>query len=258
MNFPFKIIESNIAHRNEFDVTDGYQPTHALFYLKEGSFDIEIDGKVETVCAGDCLILPDYLHFRRNVINPIEFVFVKFVDNPSCLYSFSVPYGKVDFDDAARFSASISLIEHIIDREDAFSVSYREHLLMDILFQLAFKDNKGVELIEGRAPRNPQVISAVAYIRENLDKKILIEDLCRVARSNSSTLNFNFRRELNTSVYRFILDERMKRARRLLIATNYSISEIAARCGFENVYYFSNAFKKSHGVPPSEYKREKA
>ena len=44
MQFPFKIIESRISRRNEFDMKDGFQPTHALFYLKKGRFEIEIDG----------------------------------------------------------------------------------------------------------------------------------------------------------------------------------------------------------------------
>ena len=36
----------------------------------------------------------------------------------------------------------------------------------------------------------------------------------------------------------------------------YSISEIAKRCGFENICYFSNAFKKACGVSPTVYKSQ--
>ena len=41
MEFPFTVIESTSTSRNEFDMADGYQPTHALFFLKKGSFEIE-------------------------------------------------------------------------------------------------------------------------------------------------------------------------------------------------------------------------
>ena len=47
---------------------------------------------------------------------------------------------------------------------------------------------------------------------------------------------------------------RMERARELLITGQYSVTEIAAACGFDNVYYFSTVFKKHFGVAPSSYK----
>ncbi len=61
MLFPFRVIESKISQRNEFDLTTGYQPTHSLFYLKRGSFDIEINNVKEKICEGDCVLLPDYI-----------------------------------------------------------------------------------------------------------------------------------------------------------------------------------------------------
>jgi len=235
-------------------VTDGCQPTHALFYLKKGSFDIEIDGTGETVRSGDCLILPDYLHFRRNVTEPIEFVYIKFTDNLRCPYSLSIPYGKVTLDDKKRFSYNITIIEQLLDCDDALSINYLEHLLQDILFQISFSQESIDPRSELPTPRNELVASAMEYIKERINGKILIEDVCRAIGSNSSTLNFSFRREFDMSVGQYIMNERMKKAKRLLIGTTYSIAEIAKRCGFDNIYYFSNAFKKTYEVSPTEYR----
>ncbi len=254
MQFPFKIIESRISRRNEFDVKDGFQPTHALFYLKKGRFEIEIDGITHEICSGDCFILPDHLYFQRSVINPIEFVYVKFTDNLSCPYSLNIPYGKVEFEDKKRFHSNIAAIEALTTCDDALSVNYREHLLTDILFQINHNQKKLRTYSGGQFSHNKLVASAITFILENIEHKILIKDICKAIGTNSSSLNFNFRRELNMSVAQFIMDERMKSARHFLIGTTYSISEIATRCGFENVFYFSNAFKKAHGICPSEYK----
>ena len=254
MQFPFRIIESSISKRSQFDVTDGCQPTHALFYLKKGSFDIEIDGTGETVRSGDCLILPDYLHFRRNVTEPIEFVYIKFTDNLRCPYSLSIPYGKVTLDDKKRFSYNITIIEQLLDCDDALSINYLEHLLQDILFQISFSQESIDPRSELPTPRNELVASAMEYIKERINGKILIEDVCRAIGSNSSTLNFSFRREFDMSVGQYIMNERMKKAKRFLIGTTYSIAEIAKRCGFDNIYYFSNAFKKTYEVSPTEYR----
>ena len=125
---------------------------------------------------------------------------------------------------------------------------------MDILFEASFKKNGVQALRQEQLSHNALVATATIYIRKNIAGKISINDVCVAVGTNSSTLNFNFRREFNMSVGQFITSERMKRARQLLIKTTYTISEIAIRCGFDNVYYFSNVFKKVHGVSPTEYK----
>jgi len=48
----------------------------------------------------------------------------------------------------------------------------------------------------------------------------------------------------------------MKQARRLLSSTSFSVGEIATRCGYENIYYFSSAFRKNVGCSPTEFRRQ--
>lgn len=236
-------------------MTDGHQPTHALFYLKKGSFVIQINNKKETVTAGDCYILPDYVHHHRNVLEPIEFVYVKFRENPACPYTPDLPFGKAVFKDNDRFMSNITALEKLLPNDDFMSAAMREHLLMDILFQLCFESNPEQVSYENQACRDGLVGSAVSYIDKHLTEKILIEEVCRNTGTNASTLNFKFRREFNMSIGQYITDRRIKNACRLLISTSYSISEIALRCGFSDVYYFSNTFKKIQGISPSEYRK---
>lgn len=255
MFFPFEIIESKISNRNQFELLDGCQPTHSLFYLKSGCFSIEIDGTEDEIRSGDCIILPDYIHFHRNVINPVEFIYIKFTQTENCPYSFSLPYGKVTFKDKNRFISSITSIEQLITSDTVISANYREHLLMDILFQIHFEQHPADTSPHHTVCHDVLVCSAAGYIREHIREKILIEDLCRFVGTNTSTLNFKFRREFDMSIGQFIASERIKKAKHLLISTTYSISEVARRCGFENVYYFSNAFKKITGISPSAFRQ---
>ncbi len=250
MERPFQILRSTIASRQEFTVRDGYQETHAIFYLKEGSFRIEIDGVVEKIQAGDCVILPNDVRFRRNVVSPIVFVYIKFARTPG-IEAVPLPHGKIRFRDRARFLSTIAAMEKLMDREDDLSVAYQEHLLCDILLQ-AWHEGAAEEK---DSYRDAMVDAAAAFIAGNLEKKLRLDDLCRELGTNSSTLNYRFRRATGLSVGRFIQLEQMKRARQLLSGTTYSMAQIAARCGFENAYYFSTAFKKIHGMAPSAYRK---
>ena len=255
MRFPYKIIESTISNRSQFVQVEGYQPSHALFYLKKGVFTIELDGSKEEIKEGECVILPDYIYFRRSVLNPIEFLYIKFTQNPKCPYSISIPFGKIVPKDYVRFVRNIELIEELSDNTDAQSTGYIEHLLLDILFQLSYEHQTENGTTDNFISRDHLVSAAIAYVDSHIQQKILIEDICREIGTNASTLNFKFRREMNLSIGQFITSARLKRGKRLLTSTTYSISEIAHRCGFENVYYFSNTFKRNLGLWPSEYRR---
>ncbi len=256
MNFPFKIIESKISSRDQFEMVDGCQPTHALFYLKEGSFTMETDGGRYEITAGDCVILPDYLHFKRSVVLPIVFVYVKFAYDSDSNFSISLPEGKAEFKDKARFVSNITLLEKLLENDDVMSAFYRTHILNDILFQLYRENNPVGSLQKPYALRDKLTAAAVKYIRENIDKKPTIDDVCRAVSTNASTLNFKFNKHLGMSVGRYIIDVRIKRAKHFLVSTTYPLCEVAVRSGFDNAFYFSNAFKKYCGISPSQYRKQ--
>ena len=49
---------------------------------------------------------------------------------------------------------------------------------------------------------------------------------------------------------------RIQVAKRLLLSTDYSINEIAQKCGFNYYHLFHNTFKKSTGMTPFEFKKK--
>ena len=50
---------------------------------------------------------------------------------------------------------------------------------------------------------------------------------------------------------------RMERAQYLLTHTNWSIEQIAGYVGYQDVFNFTKRFKKSLGVPPGQFRKEK-
>lgn len=65
-----------------------------------------------------------------------------------------------------------------------------------------------------------------------------------------------FKKEVGVSPLEYLTALRMKRAETLLTAmwaNEYTISEIATMCGFEDPLYFSRVFKKYYGCSPSHF-----
>lgn len=258
MEKPFEFIESKMAHRKEFDITEGKHPTYALLYLKEGSFRLNIEGTQTIFAAGDCAIFTDDVFFSRSVIEPISFVYIKFRQNLKCSFTLPLPTGKIFFKNETRFLENIRAYEALLDTADARALYHKEHLLDDILWLWFEEQSEGTldPKADLRLCHDEMVRRAVDFLRASLSKKVTIADLCHATGSNPSTLGFKFRREFSCSVGEFLTEERMKQARRLLSSTSFSVGEIATRCGYENIYYFSASFRKNIGLSPTAFRQQ--
>jgi AraC-like DNA-binding protein len=61
----------------------------------------------------------------------------------------------------------------------------------------------------------------------------------------------------HTTVYNFILDERMKKAVELLRGTTKPVKEVAASVGYAVLQVFSSSFKKRFGCTPTQLRKRK-
>ncbi len=65
-----------------------------------------------------------------------------------------------------------------------------------------------------------------------------------------------FKKEMGVTPLEYMTRLRMKKAESLLTALgarDYTMSEIAGLCGYEDALYFSRVFKKAYGVSPTAY-----
>jgi AraC family transcriptional regulator len=56
-------------------------------------------------------------------------------------------------------------------------------------------------------------------------------------------------------VHQYVLEQRMARAKYLLLHTDLSVAEIAFRSGLPNQSHFTTVFRKIVGATPREYRR---
>lgn len=72
----------------------------------------------------------------------------------------------------------------------------------------------------------------------------------------SSCLIGRFKAETGFTPIDYLIRLRMSRAKQFLSNTDLPISVIAAKVGYEDIYYFSNAFHKACGCSPTVYRAE--
>ena len=95
---------------------------------------------------------------------------------------------------------------------------------------------------------------AVDYINDNLNKSIGLKPLAKI--SNISEFHFHrlFKAFIGESIGSYITRQRIERSARILQTSNYTLTEIAERVGYQSAYSLSKAFKKHFGVSPSAFR----
>lgn len=94
------------------------------------------------------------------------------------------------------------------------------------------------------------------YIIQHMDQPLSRQCLAdHVGLSPDYTVKL-FKKETGLSISDYIVQERIRMAKELLIKSEISISHIALCVGFSNFSYFSSIFKKEMSMTPQDYRRK--
>lgn len=96
---------------------------------------------------------------------------------------------------------------------------------------------------------------SVNYIKSNLHLPITVSDLCNAIGITQPYLYRIFTQRTNFSPKQYIINCKLDEAKRLLLQTEFSISQIAATVGFDNVLDFSKVFSRVMKVSPTAFRK---
>lgn len=97
------------------------------------------------------------------------------------------------------------------------------------------------------------VQKAIKYIDYNYSCNITVSDIAVNIGISRSHLYRLFMQHISMSPNEYLMRYRISKATALLEAGNLTIGETAFSTGFSDQLYFSRAFKKYMGIPPSRY-----
>ncbi|WNQ13176.1 response regulator [Paenibacillus aurantius] len=115
-------------------------------------------------------------------------------------------------------------------------------------------------LFEARAGGRDQhmgklVDSIKRYIGEHYADKINLTELAQTVSLSKAYMCTLFKQETQMTIWNYIISERMRQARDLLMSDSLKIYEIANRVGYEDVDHFTQLFKKVFGLSPQDYRK---
>ena len=93
-------------------------------------------------------------------------------------------------------------------------------------------------------------------IMNNLENELpSLKEFAHQLGTNEFKLKYGFKQLYGTSVYRFLLQERLRKSKMLIQHTDHSIKTIAYQTGFKSIPHFSRVFKKTFGYTPTALRK---
>ena len=88
-------------------------------------------------------------------------------------------------------------------------------------------------------------------------RTLTLDDIGNYVHMAPSAVSRMFKHKTKKNIWTYLSDVRIERVAKLLIETDISISEIAYKCGFNNISNFNRVFRqRMNGITPNEYRVE--
>lgn len=133
-------------------------------------------------------------------------------------------------------------------RNTAFYIKCKtllQYILVDLLTMNRHNNFKNIHYQE--------IEQAKLYIQEHFTAPISTKQLADIAKMSESYFRKLFREINGMSATQYMIYLRINKAKDLLASGTTNVTETALICGFSDVFYFSNLFKKNVGITPSEF-----
>lgn len=152
--------------------------------------------------------------------------------------------------DAAELSERLSEIYREFNTK---SYGYRikgEALLSSIIVSIvrSTKELPKKEVLLARSVRE--------YLILNIAEECSAESIGEIFHYHPNYINRVFKENVGMTIHGFLIKQRIKLAKELLVTSNLSIEKISLRCGFKTLSHFSLCFKNNTGQTPSTFRKK--
>lgn len=100
-----------------------------------------------------------------------------------------------------------------------------------------------------------KILEAKHILLSNINTPPTIKELSIQVGMNQDKLKKEFKSLFGETIYNCLFEYKMELANKYLLTTDYSISEIAFKCGYDYISHFATAFKRRFGVTPKEFRK---
>jgi len=107
---------------------------------------------------------------------------------------------------------------------------------------------------DGHALPGSRLRRVTQYIQQNLDKDLTLAELAAVVYMSPYHFARLFKDSTGVPPHRFVVRQRIARARGVLAAPELSIAQVSRMVGFRTPSHFTTVFRRVLGITPGAYR----
>ncbi len=214
------------------------------FIIKlEGTTEYRAGAQVWQLTAGDILFVAKGSSYSIREIAPGYSYVINFEMNAS----YTAAIAKLPLPQGIDLTAQAQKIYKSWQKEQVYST-------LAYLYELLEKTTGQHYL----SPGDKSLLDPVMqHLTQHLtDPELDLSVLPKLAAVSDSYLRRVFKKQHGIAPASFVIRERLRLARQLLLTEKLSVSEISSQIGYRDPMYFSRLFKKQTGLSPTQYRKE--
>ena len=228
---------------------------HFIHFVKSGKGTLKIEGHTFHIHKNQCFIVPagHVSTYTADKKDPWKYSWVGFLGIQSTRYVqhlLSRNSFVFDIENAQEYENQIRKMISL--HPDSLASALKITGLTYEIFG---------SLIEEVGTKEAKITNSIAtsakrYMELNYYDAIKIKDIADFLGVNVNYLSDSFKKEFGKSPKQYLMELKIKKAKRLLSSTQNSIVIIANSVGFKDSLAFSKFFKLHTGISPSKYRDE--
>ncbi len=232
---------------------------YVLIYCVDGCGFYVVDGKRYEVRKNQYFVLPAFKPHEYGTTegNQWTIYWVHFRGICAHIYAEEAATPQdINVTQNSRISDRISIFEEILTtlhhgnglENLRYASSLLHHFLASMRYLSQFRRAKSGE-------HDMDIVQqAIHYMRENIERHIVMDDVLRYVGYSQSHLSTVFKKKTGQSPLAYFNRLKIERACHLLKTTDLKVNQICYKVGIEDSLYFSRLFSKMMGMSPTKYK----
>lgn len=236
-----------------------------IIYVLDGRMTVNINGSDHLIDSGGFAVINcKTIHaacnrgYCRNLLLqiPYEKIVKNIPDIDISIIRCICKSGSLATGNYAQVRDTLNKLENLYDsKHDCGYLLKLNSLVYELLYHLVTKFKTGANPeLKKKTDRNIQRLGVVLqYVRQHYSESISLSDAASIVALNKEYFARFFRKYIGMTFMDYVFSVRLEHADYDIINTNYSINEIASRCGFEKNYkLFVRKFREQYGCYPAE------
>ncbi|MFR8035399.1 MAG: helix-turn-helix domain-containing protein [Lachnospiraceae bacterium] len=140
-------------------------------------------------------------------------------------------------------------------REKNYGYDTAVRLYINEIFLWMMREWRPEEESADRKKLKEKILPSLSYIEENFCGRINLADAAKSCHMSVSLFSRSFKSVVGLNYSHYILLMRLTKAKKLLVTTEQSITEVGSISGFSSTSYFITQFKEHTGITPYKYRQ---